>query len=155
MIKKQMIAAILVFSILFLSVSFIQPVQAAVDCSVINVWLKSLYGQSSITIKPEGKYVIKGSIQLSLVSGRVYYLSESEGSIVLEDKTAERKYSFGNSFTFQRVVQTGNETAYLYINNAVYGGCRYRGDIYVKDSAGKPMLINHVPFEVYLYGVVP
>lgn len=147
--RRRLCLSLLVIILLISSLCFPSISSAASEDETIRVKL-SVSG-SSISITLNGRYTPSNSSKTILEKGS-YTVSISNGQLLLKGNGVS--LSCGSSFTLSRYQYSGDTSHTMTIKGTDYGTVNYLGDMVFSISSSKITVINHVPLEEYLYGVV-
>ncbi len=147
--KRRILA---VFLSLFVALNFVwvSSASANTDYSLIRVALSSMGTPTGIRVIVSGNYTIKESPAIVLEK-KEYQVNMVNDSLILTDGIVS--HALGTRFTFIR--GEGASPNHLRIQNNAYGWINYLGDMEARVLDGGIRLVNHMPLETYLYGVVP
>ena len=132
---------------------------AAADYSFIRVLLSTPHNTNPVTITVNGSYTIKEKPDYTVSSGK--YTVKLSGSTVQLEKDGVTT-SIGTKCTFVPADYTSTSNT-ISLKNSKYGTCKYLGDVFFyknryrvdKDTVvDKLHVVNRVPMEQYLYGVI-
>ncbi len=146
--KKRVLALILMIAAIFSCAAFPQTVWASAY-SVVRVKLS--VNAASINVTVDGVYTVSEDASLSVPRGS-YTVSVSGTKVRLKGNGVDKVV--GTSLTFVRGKYTGSGNNYFTIAGTDYGTLHYLGDMVFTVSGSKLLVINRVPVEEYLYGVV-
>lgn len=146
--KKKFL--ILLICVLLLTVTFRYAPVSASSYSIIRVRI-SVGDKSSININVDGEYIIKEEPSISIPRGS-YTVSASGKNVRLRGPNIDKV--IGATLTFVRCEYKGSGNNHLTIKGTEHGNINYLGDFVFTVSSGTLNVVNHVPLEQYLYGVV-
>lgn len=147
---RKLISSILALAFLALALPLAtaQPALAATDYSTVRVLLSNS-GATTISIAVRGNYFIKETG--ATFSGGTLTVKNSGGKVVLSHSAAGQLYS-GSSVN---VMRESNAPSAGYMSMVVSGRTRsYLGHFLFKASGSGVRVVNTVPIQHYLYGVV-
>ncbi len=143
---KPILLIISVTLFLFSCSPQVRPVQRT-DGPDIRVHLASITAMDSVTFS--GTFILKSneaSYELGARNRTVYVQATTSGFRVY-NKNRNWEYNSKDIIRFEPAEPSGR---------IQYGGYEYAGQLFIqRDSAGKLYLINKLPMETYLKGVVP
>ncbi|MEZ4357821.1 MAG: SpoIID/LytB domain-containing protein [Eubacteriales bacterium] len=147
--RKKIFTTLLTIIIL-ISILFPGTVaEAATDYKTIRVKLS--ISATSVSVALDGEYIISEDSSISLSRG-TYTVSVSGGNVHISGSGVDK--DVGTSLTFIRC-NAGSGNNYMTLYNTYYGtNFNYLGNMNFTVSSGKLLVINQVPLEEYLYGVV-
>jgi peptidoglycan hydrolase-like amidase len=125
-------------------------VSAGTDYSTIRVNIS--ISKTSIPIVIDGEYIISEDPSINLSRGS-YTLSVSNSNKVRIKGNGIDKV-IGSSITFTRLAYDGSGNNHLTLKGTDYGNRDYLGNMKFTVDSGKLFVVNHIPLEEYLYGVV-
>ena len=124
----------------------------AADYSTISVRLDSMNKPTSVNVKVEGSYVIESAPNVSLVAGTSYLITAGDSQMYIWINGGS--VALGSSFTMKGIQGNMDAGLGLLVTNPSYGSIRYLGDMKYTASGGSISMVNALPMETYLYGVV-
>ncbi len=135
-------------TVLSMAPVFTRPAQAAAFHSDIRVLLS--VQTRSAQIKLFGDYTLKENPEFALDGGEVNVSVVGTRPVIT---------SGDNSFTASSLTLVNSDyagtSAYINLKNSKYGTCSYLGNLTFSVVEGSLSVINTLPLEHYLYGVVP
>ncbi|SES82339.1 SpoIID/LytB domain-containing protein [Anaerobranca gottschalkii] len=146
LLKRISIFVLLVVLTYFLVPYF--PVYAAKDYSIIRVLIS--INNSTVPITINGVYSISEDPSISLANGNYFISVTSDNRVRILGPNVDK--IVGNSLTFVR----HSEDSILTVRGTDHGDVPYLGNIRftVNTQTKNLRVVNHVPLEQYLYGVV-
>ncbi|QNO16555.1 SpoIID/LytB domain-containing protein [Alkalicella caledoniensis] len=149
LIKVKVVFLIVVLSCIFLTPNF--QVAANANYSTIRVLLS--ISKASIPVVLDGEYMIQQDPELILPKG-TYTISVASNNRVRINGNGINKI-IGSTLTLVRLKNEGNGNNHLTIRGTDYGDINYLGNMVFTVNGSNLRVVNHVPLEEYLYGVVP
>lgn len=143
----QKTAAVLLSSLLTLSLCLITPLSAKAEKNIVRVLLTKLNLTDQVTLSLDGSYTIG---QLSFQRGSKVVLSCASGQIIAYYEGMA--FDLGKQAVIRRHAIVDDKENGLRINNAYPLYC---GDLYLTIEGGQLKPVLHIPIEEYLLGVVP
>ena len=127
------------------------------DYSIVKVQLVSAGSPTSVQFVVKGAYRIEEAPNQPLFPGVTYTMKVSGTGMELNwsDGVQNFTLSLGAAATFKQYAN-GSATNYLYLKNPGYGWLNYTGDMRFSRPSGTGYirLVNTLPLDTYLYGVV-
>ncbi|MEG1547285.1 MAG: SpoIID/LytB domain-containing protein [Clostridia bacterium] len=146
---KKNIRRITIVVVLIVALTFAMPVFAAAFHTDIRVLL-SVGSASSITFTVSGDYYVAQYPDFSVSSGKATVFIKGNRPVLACD---------GKEITSSAITLINRDYAktssHIVIDNDKYGKCAYLGNVTFDASDGAVRVINTLPIEQYLYGVVP
>ena len=147
MIKRFLI---LIICVLLLATAFSYSPVSASSYSIIRVKI-STKNQASLNIVIDGEYIIAEEPTIPIPRGS-YTVSVSGNNVRLRGPNIDKV--IGRSLTFIRCEYKGSGNNHLTLKGVEHGNINYLGNFAFTVSSGVLNVVNHVPLEQYLYGVV-
>lgn len=150
--KRKFLICVLVLA-LFLPVCLgLVPQHGMADEAYHTVRVKlSMASSSSCKFKIAGNYFVSESPSFLLTNGDCTISIVNDN---LKISNGSASMVVGPKITLRRYQGATNSSTYLTVNNQKYGNTKYLGDMEFSIVNGSVRLINYVPVETYLYGVV-
>ncbi|NLB43418.1 MAG: hypothetical protein GX815_14440, partial [Clostridiales bacterium] len=147
---KKRIFILMIIGVLLLTGTFSYNTVSASDNN--NIRAKISISAKFIDINVDGEYIIKENPSIPIPRG-AYTISVAENNNV-RIKGQNVDSVIGNTLTLIRCKYEGNGNNHLTINGTVHGRINYIGDFVFTIKSGNLQVVNHIPLEQYLYGVV-
>ncbi len=147
--KKQIISLLIISIILFTKAFEIGLVSASSN-RIIRVKI-SVSGKT-IKINVDGEYTVKEDPSLMIPRGPYTITIADTNKVQINGAGVNR--IIGTSITLVRNKYQGEGNNHLNIEGTVHGNINYLGDFVFTVSGANLLVVNHVPLEQYLYGVV-
>lgn len=151
-VKKQV--RIIIF-VLILVISFnilIPGKQASANSDTVRVKISMKENRkNSMTVRLDGDYTVSENSKISLKKGSTYTISvASSNNVRIYGNGVDQVV--GSSLTLAR--KSSSLSNLLRVYDTIYGDINYLGNMRFTVSSGELVVVNHVPLEQYLYGVV-
>ena len=147
-VQAGIMAGLMLFSTCAALLTPSATTHAASSYSTVRVLL-STGSAKSMEIEVEGQYNLTARSNAGIKPG-TYTLSVESGQLRMVGNGINEL--MGTSLTLVRTSGSGEKG--IVLNNAKYGNCTYWGDLTFKVNGSALQVINKVPVEQYLYGVV-
>ncbi len=135
-------------SFIFLTVD--TNVSANTEYKTIRV--KISISKSSIPIVLDGEYIIAEAPSISLSRGSYTISIADTNKVRIRGNGIDRV--IGTSVSFTRQAYSGSGNNHLTIKGTDHGDINYLGNMVFTVSSSTLLVVNHLPLEEYLYGVV-
>lgn len=147
-IRAGILAGLMLFSTCAVLLTPLATTHAASSYSTVRVLL-STGSAKSMEIEVEGQYNLSARSNAGIKPG-TYTISVESGQLRMVGNGINEL--MGTSLTLVRTSSSGEKG--IALNNAKYGSCTYWGDLTFQVNGSALQVINKVPVEQYLYGVV-
>ncbi len=149
---KCSLMSVMLLAATVLSAGFQPPAKAAVDYSQVKVKL-SVGTVTSVGVGVNGSYFILENSAALPGSGVVVSVVPGQAAVAVTDTMGNLLYSGAKATIIRNDMQSGG-SGVLRLVNAEHGTRNYLGHMTFSYNNGAVMVINTVPMQQYLYGVV-
>lgn len=125
-------------------------VSATTDYS--NIRVKISISETSIPIVIDGEYLISEDSSIGLNRGSYTISVSGTDKVRIQGNGIDKVV--GTSITFTRLAYNGSENNHLTLKGTLYDDRNYIGNMKFTVDSNKLFVVNHIPLEQYLYGVV-
>lgn len=151
--KRSIASSLFVMMVLAFLCTWLLPIQAhaAKDYSIVRVRLSNA-NDGTLNITLNGIYSIASTGKS--ISGAVQ-IRKSGGKLQIIDKKTNKQLYLGGGFRIIRAANQNGKSGLIRMYNAEHGWRNYLGDLDISlTNEGKFYVVNYIPLEHYLYGVV-